>query len=79
MSVNTYTSLLEPWSPMLMILKVKVFSPKDENKKTEIFVFLDSGSEVSYITDELTKKLKLPKLGEGFLEVYTFQGNKSEE
>uniref|UniRef100_A0A915PBM7 DUF5641 domain-containing protein n=1 Tax=Meloidogyne floridensis TaxID=298350 RepID=A0A915PBM7_9BILA len=56
-----------------------IFSPRNEDKKTEIFVFLDSGSEVSYITDELTKKLNLPKLGEGFLEVYTFQGNKSEK
>uniref|UniRef100_A0A915MC04 Peptidase aspartic putative domain-containing protein n=1 Tax=Meloidogyne javanica TaxID=6303 RepID=A0A915MC04_MELJA len=70
---------IEPWNPMLMVLKVKVFSPRNEDKKTEIFVFLDSGSEVSYITDELTKKLNLPKLGEGFLEVYTFQGNKSEK
>ena len=79
MSVNTHTSLLKPWMPMLMVLKVKVFSPRNENKKIEIFVFLDSGSEVSYITEELTKKLNLPKLGEGFLEAYTFQGNKSKK
>ena len=40
---------------------------------------MDSDSEVSYVTEELTKKLNLPKLGEGFLEVYTFQGNKSKK
>ena len=37
MSVNTHTSLLKPWMPMLMVLKAKVFSPRDESKKTEIF------------------------------------------
>nr|CAD2183552.1 unnamed protein product [Meloidogyne enterolobii] len=79
MSINTYSSLIEPWNPMLMVLKVKVFSPENENNKIDVFVFLDCGSEVSYVTDELTKKLKLPKLGEGFLEIYTFQGNKSEK
>ena len=39
MSVNTHTSLLKPWMPMLMVLKVKVFSPRSENKKPKFMYF----------------------------------------
>nr|CAD2206561.1 unnamed protein product [Meloidogyne enterolobii] len=79
LSVNTCTSLLNNSSPNLMILKTKVFSPRNENKKISVSIFLDTGSEVNYITDELVKKLNLTKQGEGFLEVSTFQGNKSKK
>nr|CAD2200257.1 unnamed protein product [Meloidogyne enterolobii] len=79
LSVNTCTSLLNNSSPNLMILKTKVFSTMNKNKKINVSIFLDTGSEVNYITDELVKKLNLTKRGEGFLQVSTFQGNKSKK
>lgn len=58
---------------ILMAQWVPVRSPRNRGKVQEVLVFFDTGSQTSYISEELVKDLKPPKIGQGVLEVNTFQ------
>jgi hypothetical protein len=58
---------------ILMARKVQVSSPNNPKKFMEVLVFFDSGSQTSYITTNLVKKLSPPKVGERILEVSSFR------
>ncbi|VDK46038.1 unnamed protein product, partial [Cylicostephanus goldi] len=58
----------------LMCAEVKLFNPNDPSHYTTVSAFLDCGSTVSYITNELAEHLDLPTVATEILSVSTFGG-----
>ncbi|KAI1693215.1 phlebovirus glycoprotein g2 domain-containing protein [Ditylenchus destructor] len=74
-TVSTVTStaqLSEPREVLLMAKEATVTS-SNGNKRSNAMIFFDCGSQTSFITHDLAKKLDLKKLSDGMLEVYAFQ------
>ncbi|CAJ0607480.1 unnamed protein product [Cylicocyclus nassatus] len=56
----------------LMCAEVKLFNPDDSSHHVTVTAFLDSGSSISYITDELATILDLPDVTTETVTVSTF-------
>lgn len=63
-------------SVLLLSATVQVFNPTRPNK-TEVVVLLDSGSQRSFVTEDLAKSLELSKLESEKLSISTFVTEKS--
>ncbi|KAI1690562.1 putative peptidase (DUF1758) domain-containing protein [Ditylenchus destructor] len=72
-STVTNTQLSEPREVLLMAKEATVTSPTNVNNHTKAMIFFDCGSQTSFITHDLAKKLNLKKLSDGNLEVFAFQ------
>jgi len=74
-SVELNASITQKDNVALLSTKVTVFkieNDKQPSKKVEAFVFLDSGSQRTYITNDLKEKLKLPVKNHQVLSIGTF-------
>ena len=57
---------------VLQTARVDLVNPKDDNKKEETRLLLDSGSQRSYISRELADKMELKPSRKNYLTLYTF-------
>uniref|UniRef100_A0A914XCT4 Integrase catalytic domain-containing protein n=1 Tax=Plectus sambesii TaxID=2011161 RepID=A0A914XCT4_9BILA len=67
---------------VLLTAKTTAFNPGTklgEEKAIKVHIFFDSGSQRSFITQELANKLKLEKEDEDILSIYTFALNKPQQ
>uniref|UniRef100_A0A1X7SZU3 CCHC-type domain-containing protein n=1 Tax=Amphimedon queenslandica TaxID=400682 RepID=A0A1X7SZU3_AMPQE len=70
-----YTSAGE--STLLQVARVFAFNPNEHGNRMSLFVLLDSGSQCSYVTNSVCKRLGLPSLGTKSVSIVTF-GSKRE-
>uniref|UniRef100_A0A914WWH6 Integrase catalytic domain-containing protein n=1 Tax=Plectus sambesii TaxID=2011161 RepID=A0A914WWH6_9BILA len=67
---------------VLLTAKTKAFNPEMKSRKKEavdVHIFFDSGSQKSFITQELADKLKLKKESEDTLSIYTFASEQPQQ
>ncbi|CAJ0604671.1 unnamed protein product [Cylicocyclus nassatus] len=69
-STNNVTNITTQTA--LMCTTVTLFNPKDRSHQTTVTAFLDSGSNKSYITDEVATILHLPTIGSEHISLSTF-------
>ncbi|CAJ0595361.1 unnamed protein product [Cylicocyclus nassatus] len=69
-STNNVTNLTTQTA--LMCTTVTLFNPNDRSHQTTVTAFLDSGSNKSYITDEVANMLHLPTTGTEHISLSTF-------
>ncbi len=60
---------------LLQTASVKVFN-EDKSQCAKVSLVLDSGSEKTYITESLAKKLNLPRLGKEYIDIFHFGSRK---
>ena len=70
---DAYEAIEANLQTLLSITKIIASKPAAEaNEGVEAYMFLDSGSETSYITESLAKRLGLDNTDSETLAVYTF-------
>ena len=61
----------------VVLLSIKATVENSSNlSKSDTYLFLDSGSQLSFISEKLAQKLNLKPLTEEVLSIYTFAANR---